>query len=55
MVDPNASPFDEGHIICEAIFRSPACPEAMLNLRWRVPLDISLFVSSFSRIVCIVR
>ncbi|KAL9100820.1 MAG: hypothetical protein Q9163_003850 [Psora crenata] len=40
MVDPNASPFEEGHIIGAAIFRSP---EAMLNLRWRTPTDIWSF------------
>ncbi|KAL2041988.1 hypothetical protein N7G274_005176 [Stereocaulon virgatum] len=40
MVDPNASPFEEGHVIGAAIFRSP---EAMLNLRWRAPTDIWSF------------
>ncbi len=35
--DPKADPFDEGHIIGAAIFRSP---EAMLNLRWGPPTDI---------------
>ncbi|KAL9128235.1 MAG: hypothetical protein Q9217_003051 [Psora testacea] len=40
MIDPNASPFEEGHVIGAAIFRSP---EAMLNLRWRAPTDIWSF------------
>ncbi|KAI9840788.1 MAG: hypothetical protein M1837_001318 [Sclerophora amabilis] len=39
-VDPDASPFEEGHVIGAAIFRSP---EAMLNLRWRAPTDIWSF------------
>ncbi|MCJ1258387.1 hypothetical protein MMC24_006220 [Lignoscripta atroalba] len=39
IVDPKASPFDEGHVIGAAIFHSP---EAMLNLRWRAPTDICL-------------
>lgn len=35
--NPNADPFEEGHIIGATIFRSP---EAMLNLRWGPPTDI---------------
>ena len=44
-VDPEASPFEEGHIIGAAIFRSP---EAMLNLRWRSPTDIWSFGTTVS-------
>ena len=40
IIDPGASPFEEGHIIGVAIFRSP---EAMLFLRWRTPTDIWSF------------
>ncbi|KAI4143049.1 MAG: hypothetical protein L6R39_004722 [Caloplaca ligustica] len=35
--DVNANPFEEGHTISAAIFRSP---EAQLNLRWGPPTDI---------------
>ena len=44
-IKPNANPFEEGHIIGAAIFRSP---EAMLNLRWGLPTDIW----SFGTTVC---
>ncbi|KAF2243952.1 kinase-like protein [Trematosphaeria pertusa] len=39
-VDPNADPFDEGHVIGAAIFRSP---EANLQLRWGTATDIWSF------------
>lgn len=45
IVDPKASPFEEGHVIGAAIFRSP---EAMLNLRWRTPTDIWSFGATVS-------
>lgn len=35
--NPKPNPFEEGHVIGAAIFRSP---EAMLNLRWGPPTDI---------------
>lgn len=45
MVDLIASPFEEGHVIGAAMFRSP---EAMLNLRWRAPTDIWSFGATVS-------
>ncbi|KAH8157517.1 hypothetical protein CIB48_g10732 [Xylaria polymorpha] len=39
-VDPNADPFEEGHVIGAAIFRSP---EANLQLRWGTATDIWSF------------
>ena len=45
-VNLNADPFEEGHIIGAAIFRSP---EAMLNLRWGTPTDIWSFGTTVSR------
>jgi hypothetical protein len=45
MVDPKASPFEEGHVIGAAIFHSP---KAMLNLRWRAPTDIWSFGATVS-------
>ena len=45
MVDPNAGPLDEGHIIGAAVFRSL---EAILNLRWKAPTDIWSFGTTVS-------
>ena len=48
-VDPNADPFEVGHLIGAAIFRSP---EANLQLRWGTATDIWSFgatVSMFDR------